>query len=91
MACIVPAHRRRLAVLGISYSSDEATVRTYFEGFGAVDVCELMLDRTTGRSRGFAFVTMNSAEVSIHATLPVMCISVTVTKTWFPWLHCVCR
>ena len=54
----------RLAVLGIHYDADEAEVQALFEKFGEVEKCELMMDRGTGKSKGFAFVTMASAEVT---------------------------
>ena len=39
------------------------TVRDYFAKYGAVANCELMLDRATGKSRGFGFVTFDDKEV----------------------------
>jgi len=53
----------RLAVLGVSYDSTEDSIRAYFSKFGEVAKCTLMLDRDTGRSRGYAFVNMGSPEM----------------------------
>jgi len=48
----------RLYVGNIRYTADEASLRAAFEPFGPVKEVYIGLDRETGRSRGFAFVTM---------------------------------
>ncbi|MFO0874688.1 MAG: RNA-binding protein [Phycisphaerales bacterium] len=48
----------RLYVGNIRYSADEASLRPIFEAFGPVQEVYIGIDRETGRSRGFAFVTM---------------------------------
>jgi hypothetical protein len=35
-------------------------IKIYFEKFGKVADCQVMQDHSTGRSRGFAFVTYES-------------------------------
>ncbi|MGB3545457.1 MAG: RNA-binding protein, partial [Saprospiraceae bacterium] len=45
-------------VARLNYDSDDYSVRTAFENFGAVDSAKVIMDRETGRSRGFAFVEM---------------------------------
>lgn len=53
----------KLYVGNLSYSTNEETLRAVFEGDGRqVQEVSLILDRETGRSRGFAFVQMASAE-----------------------------
>ena len=42
----------------ISYTSTEDDLWQLFEGFGTVERVNLILDRDTGRSRGFGFVGM---------------------------------
>lgn len=42
----------------LSYNATEDDVRTAFEQFGQVSSVSLILDRETGRSKGFAFVEM---------------------------------
>ena len=42
----------------LSYDTDEAELRAAFEAFGEVSSCKVIMDRETGRSRGFAFVEM---------------------------------
>jgi len=48
----------RLYVGNIRYTADEASLKAIFEAFGPVQEVYIGLDRETGRSRGFAFVTM---------------------------------
>jgi len=38
----------------------EDELREYFEKVGTVVTCELVIDKLTGRSRGFAFIEMGS-------------------------------
>src|SRR5690606_8591060 len=42
----------------LSFRSTEDNVRDLFSQFGQVDEASIVTDRETGRSRGFAFVTM---------------------------------
>lgn len=47
----------------LSYSVSEEDVRTAFSQFGTVDSVDIIIDRGTGRSKGFGFVGMsNDAE-----------------------------
>lgn len=46
----------------ISFDASEGDLQDAFEEFGAVSQLKIITDRETGRSRGFAFVTMDSAE-----------------------------
>jgi RNA recognition motif-containing protein len=48
----------RLHVGNLSFDVGEDTVKKLFEPFGNVGKIEIVTDRTTGRSRGFAFVEM---------------------------------
>jgi RNA recognition motif-containing protein len=56
---------KRLYVGNLSYSVTEADLREVFAEGGAVADVKVVLDRDTGRPRGFAFVEMSSdAEAS---------------------------
>lgn len=46
----------------LSYNVTEGDLIGQFEAFGTVDQLKVILDRDTGRPRGFAFVTMNNDE-----------------------------
>jgi cold-inducible RNA-binding protein len=51
----------KLYVGNLSFETSEADLRSIFEQFGNVTEIHLVSDRETGRSRGFAFVTMSNA------------------------------
>jgi RNA recognition motif-containing protein len=47
----------------LSYQTTETDLRSSFEAFGAVTRATVIMDRETGRSKGFGFVEMaNNAE-----------------------------
>jgi len=47
----------------LSFRLDESEFRELFEGYGEVASAKIIMDRETGRSRGFGFVEMpNDAE-----------------------------
>jgi RNA recognition motif-containing protein len=46
----------------LSYGSTEDSLKTLFEPYGAVDAVSIIMDRNTGRSRGFGFVEMPNDE-----------------------------
>jgi RNA recognition motif-containing protein len=51
---------KRLYVGNLSYATNEMTLRDLFGQAGTVAEVKVMLDRETGRPRGFAFVEMSS-------------------------------
>lgn len=54
---------KNIFVGNLDFSATEASVRSLFEPFGNVERVNVVTDRDTGRSRGFAFVEMtDSAE-----------------------------
>ncbi len=52
----------RLYVGNLSYDTLDDDLRTLFAENGNVVSCEVMIDRQTGRSKGFAFVEMGSQD-----------------------------
>ncbi len=48
---------KKLFAGGLSWSTDDDSLRRAFEAFGKVVEAKVILDRETGRSRGFGFVT----------------------------------
>lgn len=52
----------RLYVGNLSFNGTADSVRAAFQEFGTVTDVHVVTDRETGRSRGFAFVTMSTAE-----------------------------
>ena len=43
----------------LSFDSSESDIETLFAGFGGVSRTSLVTNKFTGKSRGFAFVTMD--------------------------------
>ena len=52
---------KNLYVGNLPHNTSEAELRNVFEAHGAVEKVNLVTDRETGRSRGFAFVEMMDA------------------------------
>ncbi len=50
----------KLYVGNLAYSTTEEDLRQLFAQAGTVTLCELIKDRDTNRSKGFAFVTMST-------------------------------
>ncbi|XP_020684690.1 DAZ-associated protein 1 [Dendrobium catenatum] len=57
----------KLVVLGIPWDVDTAGLRQYMSKFGELDDCIVMKERSTGRSRGFGYVTFASADDAENA------------------------
>jgi len=57
----------RLYVGNMSFTTTEADLRDLFAQVGTVADLKVMLDRETGRPRGFAFVEMSSNEEAQNA------------------------
>ncbi|MBC7231480.1 MAG: RNA-binding protein [Actinobacteria bacterium] len=49
----------KIYVGNLSYSTTEDGIRSAFSQFGTVDSVDVIVDRNTGRSRGFGFVEMS--------------------------------
>jgi cold-inducible RNA-binding protein len=53
---------QKLFIGGLSFSTTEDRLRAAFAEVGQVDSAAIVTDRDTGRSRGFGFVEMSTAE-----------------------------
>ena len=53
---------KNIFVGNLNFNTSEEDLRQLFEPYGQVDRVSIMTDRDTGRSRGFGFVEMTSAE-----------------------------
>lgn len=61
---------KNIFVGSLSFNATEDDLREIFGQFGTVDRASILMDRETGRSRGFGFVEMpndNEAEAAIAA------------------------
>lgn len=52
----------KLYVGGLSYSTTDDSLREYFSGAGNVTSASIIMDRMSGRSKGFGFVEYESGE-----------------------------
>ncbi len=47
----------KIFVGGLPYSSNDETLRRFFERFGDIEEAVVITDRATGKSRGYGFVS----------------------------------
>ena len=57
----------KLFVGNLSFNTTEGDLNAAFGAHGTVTETNLMMDRETGRPRGFGFITMSSAEEAQNA------------------------
>lgn len=62
-----PPSESKIFVGGLSWETNEGSLRRYFETFGQVLDCVIMRDRNTGHPRGFGFVTFADDAVAGRA------------------------
>ena len=58
---------QKLYVGNLNFDANEEQVRELFSSFGVVEDVKIVMDRYSGRSRGFAFVRMDSADAANKA------------------------
>ena len=52
----------KLIILNLARSTTQKELKVLFEQYGAVESCDLVLDKATGGSKGFGFVEMPEPE-----------------------------
>jgi RNA recognition motif-containing protein len=52
---------KNIFVGNLDFAATESSIRSMFEAYGTVERVNLVTDRDTGRSRGFAFVEMSDS------------------------------
>ncbi|XWS47926.1 hypothetical protein CRYUN_Cryun13aG0028100 [Craigia yunnanensis] len=60
--CMSNSPSSKLFVGGISYQTDDQSLKEAFSKYGEVIEARVIVDRETGRSRGFGFITYTSTE-----------------------------
>jgi cold-inducible RNA-binding protein len=58
---------KKLYVGNLSYNLGDSDLQELFAAYGAVDSAQVIMDRNTGRSKGFGFVEMNTDEQAAAA------------------------
>lgn len=54
-------------VAKLSFDTQESDLQGAFEEFGAVDTVKIIMDKFTGRSKGFGFIEMPDEEEALNA------------------------
>ena len=63
----MPLSTSQRAIYSIFILADDRALSETFEKYGRVESCKVVCDRGTGRSRGFAFVKMETVEAAEDA------------------------
>lgn len=58
---------KKLYVGGISYGTSEDALKQHFAQAGTVESASIIMDKMTGRSKGFGFVQMSTDEEAQNA------------------------
>ena len=58
---------KKIYIGNLSFNTTDAELRRLFEQHGSVDSVSVIMDRETGRPRGFAFVEMSDASSAAAA------------------------
>ena len=58
----------KLLIRNLDRSTTEQELKVLFQEFGAVQSCDLVIDRNTGASKGFAFIEMPKSGEAKAAT-----------------------
>lgn len=59
---------KKLYVGNLSYDTTDSELQQMFEAYGTVQSAQIIMDRDTGRSKGFGFVEMGSDQEAQAAT-----------------------
>lgn len=51
----------KIYVGNLSFNVEESALSEVFQQYGSVSSCKIIMDRDTGRSKGFAFIEMSSS------------------------------
>ena len=58
---------KKLYVGNLSYNTNDESLSAAFAAFGTVESCRVIMDRESGRSKGFGFVEMSTPEEAQEA------------------------
>lgn len=58
---------KKLYVGNLSYTTTDESLKTAFAAFGTVESAKVIMDRETGRSKGFGFIEMSSDDEAAAA------------------------
>lgn len=58
---------KRLFIAGLPFSSNEEEIKTHFSTAGVVTMVQIIMDKMTGRSKGFGFIEFETEEQAVKA------------------------
>ena len=58
---------KKLYVGGLSYETTQESLQTYFAQAGTVETATIIMDKMSGRSKGFGFIEMSTDEEALKA------------------------
>lgn len=58
---------KKLFIGGLSWNTDNNSLTTAFSKFGTTTECKVIVDKVTGKSKGFGFVTFETQEAATAA------------------------
>ena len=58
-----PEQKRKIFVGSLVQSTNDDDLREFYSQFGEITDCIVMKDKSTGKSRGFGFVTYSNASM----------------------------
>ena len=73
---------RKLFIGGISFDTTDESLRSYFEKHGNITDCVVIRESSTGKSKGFGFVTYETEE-EVNMSLCGLCtLKNTLLSVW---------
>ena len=57
----------KIIIRNLSRSTTESEIKDLFEAYGEVSSCDLVMDKQTGKSKGFGFVEMPNPKHAKYA------------------------
>ena len=81
---------KKIFVGGIKEDTEEYHIQEYFEKYGRIECVEIMEERSTGKRRGFCFVTFDDHD-TVDKIVGMFRVHVepTITNTWAMDLSCL--
>ncbi|XP_062098483.1 UBP1-associated protein 2A-like isoform X2 [Humulus lupulus] len=58
---------RKIFVHGLSWDTTRETLTAIFEPFGSIDECNVVLDKNTGKAKGYGFVLFKTRRAAVKA------------------------
>lgn len=58
---------RKIFVHGLGWDTTQENLLSAFEGFGEIEECKLVIDKVTGKAKGFAFIVFKRRKAAVKA------------------------